>query len=35
VWFFLPHLYGAQFTDAYPAPLLVLPGIAGVSVVRR
>jgi O-antigen/teichoic acid export membrane protein len=34
LWFVLPRLYGAQFADAYPALLLLLPGIAGVSVVR-
>jgi O-antigen/teichoic acid export membrane protein len=34
LWFFLPRLYGAQFADAYPALLLLLPGIAAVSVVR-
>jgi O-antigen/teichoic acid export membrane protein len=34
LWFVLPRLYGAQFTDAYPALLLLLPGIASVSVVR-
>jgi O-antigen/teichoic acid export membrane protein len=34
LWFVLPRLYGAQFTDAYAALLLLLPGIAGVSVVR-
>jgi O-antigen/teichoic acid export membrane protein len=34
LWFVLPRLYGAQFADAYPALLLLLPGIAGVSVAR-
>jgi O-antigen/teichoic acid export membrane protein len=34
LWFVLPGLYGAQFADAYPALLLLLPGIVAVSVVR-
>jgi O-antigen/teichoic acid export membrane protein len=34
LWFVLPRLYGAQFADAYSALLLLLPGIAGVSVAR-
>jgi len=34
LWFLLPRLYGAQFADAYPALLLLMPGIAGVSVAR-
>jgi O-antigen/teichoic acid export membrane protein len=34
LWFLLPRLYGTQFADAYPALLLLMPGIAGVSVAR-
>jgi O-antigen/teichoic acid export membrane protein len=34
LWFLLPRLYGAQFGNAYPALLLLLPGIAGVSLAR-
>jgi O-antigen/teichoic acid export membrane protein len=34
LWFLLPDLYGAQFADAYPAVVLLLPGIVAVSVVR-
>jgi O-antigen/teichoic acid export membrane protein len=32
MWFILPRVYGPQFDDAYPALLLLMPGIAGVSV---